>query len=65
MTASQLELKVNRLTAKMTRKQLCKVHELIEEMIDARDIDRVMKDMKSGKTKWVSHEDAKAMLGLK
>jgi hypothetical protein len=62
MTTSELALKTKRFTARMNRRQLCKVYEIIEELIDSQDVDRILKRKESGKEKWVSHETVKAKL---
>ncbi|MDR1144525.1 MAG: hypothetical protein LBK71_00095 [Verrucomicrobiales bacterium] len=60
MTTSELELKARRFTARMNRRQLCKLHEIIEDFIDGRDIDRI----RARKEKLIPHKEVKAMLGL-
>ena len=65
MTASELELKTKRFTAKLNDKQLAKVHEIIEDIRDVRAYDRARKELNAGRAKLMTHEEVKAMLDKK
>ena len=66
MTTTELELKTRRFAAKMSDKQVASLHEIIEDILDARAVERSLAG-KGGKTvSWkVVEADLVKRLGLK
>ncbi|MDR1144527.1 MAG: hypothetical protein LBK71_00105 [Verrucomicrobiales bacterium] len=65
MTATELELKAKRFTAKMNDKQLGRLHEIIEDIRDVRAYDHARKRLAASDGKTVPWETVKARLGKK
>lgn len=65
MTMKELRLKTHRFTAKMTRRELCKVMDIIEEKLEVMAYDKAHKEWVKGGCKTVPHEKVLAMLRKK
>jgi hypothetical protein len=60
MTATELELKTNRFTAKLADEDLDRLPAILEDILDAREIDRV----RERHEELIPHEQVKALAGL-
>jgi hypothetical protein len=62
MTTSELELKTKRFTARMSDKQLAKLHEIIEDIFDTRAVKDFRERRAKGKVKLTPMTEVEAEL---
>ena len=62
MTTTELELKTKRFTAKLNNRQVAKLHEIIEDILDARAVDNFRKRRDAGKARLIPMAELEAEL---
>ena len=65
MTIVEIQRQTERLTTGMSLRELRRLRDMIEEMIDARDADQILRRMESGKEEWVEWDGLKAKMEKK